>query len=367
MLGGCVNEVEFLTEDFQDETMVQPLPEYTSEETTEDTNQKIEKIDIKRDDTQSEIIYSFKKLVMPDDTAMYSYFIYDNYYFYSYKSVTDVENEEDNDMILCKTNIDTGESEIIYRASGNSNFVGIQCNGQYLIWEEYSDNGYAMNIIDLENNNEEVSVLDINPSFEDFILTEDYLFWLDHEKNSTNYYVYRYDFKTKDTVKLIQTTSRVSFNIEVSQKIISVLEPQKNVVNIRGYNFDGKFLYNYDIAESVIKGSCNSYGVAWRNSDKEVCFYDAKTDKIYSLGTAISYVLIEDCVIINDDKSGVYCYNVGNDVQKYIIRHNENSLSGMRVDVNGDIHGKWITPMSSMMWQENEFVLLKVSNSIKLN
>ena len=270
--------------------------------------------------------------------------------------------------LLCMFDTDTGESKIIHSASGLGSIIEIDFNGRYLMWRERNSEVDCMKLADMENGNEEVVVPGLKSTYSEVGMTEDYLFWFDLEEETHMFAMYRYDFETKNKVKLIQTDSILgNYNIEVSQKVISILIYKKNVTTIQGYDFNGNLLYNYNTKESVCEfGSCNSYGAVWLNSDnQEVHFYDSKADKVYNLGNAISFEQIEDCIIINDYEHGVYSYKVGSNIQKHIIRTPENYMVGMSEDVNGDIHGKWIIPMQSYSSGENEFLLLKVSQSIK--
>ena len=61
-----------------------------------------------------------------------------------------------------------------------------------------------------------------------------------------------YEYECGQGVRISEETAKKfgeeakKYNIEVSQKVISILIYKKNVTTIQGYDFDGNLLYNYN-------------------------------------------------------------------------------------------------------------------------
>lgn len=380
LLTGCVNEVELEKVTLPDAT-TENMSEYVTEKpTNKPTTEKPTKLydeKIERDNTQSEITYSLKKINFSEKGNIGSYFIYENYLFYAldyrmYIYAGESGDEEDNIRTaeLFMLNTDTGELRLIHSLYDiDLSFYDIKYNGRYLLWSEVSNEEMSVKVIDVENNTQELTISGLERSVTDIKLSDDYIFWTDKEADATNYSVYRYDFETKNTVELIKTDSVLGkFDIELSQKIITVCsyDLSGDAINttVKGYNFEGKLLYNYDVYNDILNASCNSYGVVWK-SGKEVFFYDAKSENIYNMGVADTYVLIADYIIMNSSFEGVYSYKLGDVMQKCIIKNPEISMVGLNVDVNGDIFGRRMTQEMYVPNGEAEFIILKVSQVLK--
>ena len=378
LLTGCVNEVEqekvtlpdATTENMSEHVTEQPTTKPATEKPTELFDEKLE-----RDDTQSEITYSLNKINFSEKGIIGSYFIYENYIFYAldyrmYVIAGETGDEEDNICTaeLFMLNTDTGERKLIHSLYDvDLSFHDIKYNGRYLLWSEVSNEEMSINVIDVENNTQELTLSGLERSMGDIKLFDDYIFWTDKESDAINYSVYRYDFDTKNTVELIKTDSMSGmFNIEPAQKIITVCSGKLSgdAVNtaVKGYNFEGKLLYNYDIDYEVIDAYCNSYGVVWRGG-RDVFFYDAKSEKTYNMGRADTYVLISDYIIMNNGFEGVYSYKLRDAMQKCIIKNSEIYMVGLNVSANGDIFGKWKSATAPN--GEETFIMLKASEVLK--
>ena len=268
---------------------------------------------------------------------------------------------------LCRYDMDTGKSELIYEVKDKS-ISNIEYNGRYLVWKEKNDVGANIKVIDTEKDKYESVNIDAIDNLVSFVVAKDYIFWMNNRLEVKEYSVYRYSLETGEMVELIANLNSVLpvMNIEKSQNIICVCSYNTPYTNIRGYNFDGVLMYNYDTEGLVFDATCNSYGIAWMR-DTELLFYDAKNKKINKLGEISDYVLVEDCIVVSAGFNGVYSYKTSENTLKYVIETSQQSMVGLSVDPNGKVYGKWITPMQSIQNVQNEFLILQVTNNIELN
>lgn len=388
---GCVNEVE-LDKDISPDSTMESMSEYNTQETTEKTTEKTTEentedsteyfdVLVSTDETPGDIVYSIEKVEVPPNAQMNAWFLYDKYIFYAYDyshyliaqdivpDTDGAKNEYAGKILMLDT--ETGESRVICSiANTDALILDIEYNGHYLKWSEDMIENCITRVLDMETGDMVFDASSRESGCRYATITKDYIFWTGNEielDGKERYSMYRYDFETNDTVELIKEEFLNDFfSIEVSQKVITVCSVLERTTHIMGYDFDGNLLYNYETDGLVTGSYCNSYGVAWMRG-QDALFYEAESGKIYNLGYASSIVLIGDCVVMGGSYGGIYSYTVGSNIKKCVVNDENRAVVGLNVDLNGDVHGRWITPMQDFNDSSNDIIMLKISESIKLN
>lgn len=392
-LAGCVNEVE-LDKDISPDSTMENVSEYITQETTEKTTEKTTEentedsteyfdVLVSTDETPGDIVYSIEKVEVPPNAEMSSWFLYDKYIFYAYDysdylTAQDIVPDTDGAKSeyagkILMLDMETGESRVIRSIANTDAMISdIEYNGRYLKWFEDTIENCITRVLDMKTGDMVFDASRRESGCRYATITKDYIFWIGNEvelDGKERYSLYRYDFETKDTVELIKKEFlNDNFSIEVSQKVITVCSSAlERPTHIMGYDFDGNLLYNYETDGLVTSSYCNSYGVVWRRGIEAVLFYEAESGKIYNLGYAPSIVLIGDCIVMGGSYGGIYSYTIGSNIRKCVVKDENRAVVGLDVDLNGDVHGRWITAMQAFPGNSNEVIMLKISQIIKLN
>ena len=265
------------------------------------------------------------------------YTLYYGYYYESFlhegKEVS--FNPEDNTCIMVY-DIETKETAMLYQYQEERwvHTTDMQCNGRYLVWEDYRvEEGWSIKCLDLTDLGEPeiVAKENVGNGQLDTVtlkITERYLYWYDREVDENGELgrccIYRYDFENSQ--------------LEIVKNFIDTASPYVHISIIDGYLTTYRY---YDEKESLIyiekeneeikKIAVNDYVkdvqsngsiCAWeiRDNRSTLYVYDIINEKYLSINCKdiFSFALYKNLLVVNQE-NGLYVYNVRENTY-YVLR-----------------------------------------------
>ncbi len=247
-------------------------------------------------------------------------------------------SEEHNTQIRCYDMVNQTD-KLVYRYDSTKceDVIDIECNGTYLIWENYDNDGWELNSIRLQDNSssEPNVAADLSEGelyFVCFALQDNCAFWYDYEDKKMNLYSCNLD--TGET-KLIYEGSTLTSPYEqpciAGDNILLYQMNEEEVTKVFSIDKKNRQKLHVQIRSEIADIVGDSEYYAWRKNynsgeNEELYYYDVVQEQYRKIkcGNFFSYALQDNYLILNlqqKDKwngAGVYCIDL-NEYQAYYI------------------------------------------------
>ncbi len=247
-------------------------------------------------------------------------------------------SEEYNTQIRCYDMVNqTDELVYQYDSTKCEDVIDIECNGTYLIWENYDNDGWELYSISLQDNSSSKPdvVTELSEGemyFVCFALRDDCAFWYDYKDKKIKLYSYNLNIGETDLLyEECALTSPYEQPCIAGDNILLYRMDEEEITQIVSIDRKNRQKINIQFQSEMADIAGNSEYYVWRTNydfggNEELYFYDIKEEQYRKIkcGNIFSYALQDNYLILNlqqKDKwngAGVYCIDL-NEYQAYYI------------------------------------------------
>lgn len=238
-------------------------------------------------------------------------------------------SEEYNTQIRCYDIVNQTD-ELVYRYDSTKceDVIDIECNGTYLIWENYDNDGWELNSIRLQDNsgnepNVAAGLSEGELYFVCFALQDNSVFWYDYEDKKMNLYSCNLD---SGEMSLIYEGSTLTSPYEqpcIAGDNILLYQMDEEVTKVFSIDKKNRQKLRVQIWSEIADIVGNSEYYAWRRNynsgeNEELYFYDVLQEQCKKIecGNIFSYALQSNYLILNLHEKdswngeGIYCIDL---------------------------------------------------------
>lgn len=201
----------------------------------------------------------------------------------------------------------------------------LQCNGKVLVWEDYQEGIWQVQMISLDNQADK-DPMTIYACTEDtgkldsvtLTLSEKELYWYNQNEDLNNpiiLYKYNFDDKVQTVVEEDLALSSPYEHVNIKNNVrtnYTGREDEKDTIRI----YDGENVMNIEIGMNVSSPISNEKFCIWAEGydyhERQLLYcFDRKENLFLAIPVAdiFSYELIENIIIVNQEE-GIICYDV---------------------------------------------------------
>lgn len=315
---------------------------------------------------------------IPEHGQVDTFYVYNNVVYYSVGFSDYLENntgyhfvqfEEKYNTQIRSFDMESKEDSLLYQYKEDMCIAvtDMQCNGTYLVWEDYKANEWNLQKFSLLSAEEPETIVSRNTVYESGTLstitptiTEDSLYWYDQKDESDSpIALYQYEFETRK-INIVHSNLDLSSpytHVSILNDICTYFKKiSKDMSTIYIYDLKGEEKASLTVPTNVSNPISNGEICVWLTGED---YYDRKMLYVYDLlektyeqidvSDAFSYGILGDYLIVNridynqHNYDGIFCYDVKS--KTYLpLAGVENAIYGFTLHgLTGNIYAsKWV-------------------------